>query len=104
MAEPAGRGGYSEGGKGRGGGEPGDVAHPETLHRHRPPGRMRGGGAMKRVPLEEAAPGMVLAKSVTNAAGHVVVPAGIVVDERMITHLERMGKAAVFVESAPGGS
>ena len=58
---------------------------------------------MKRVPLEEAAPGMVLAKSVTNAAGHVVVAAGMVVDERVITHLKRMGKAAVYVESAPGG-
>ena len=42
---------------------------------------------------------MVLAKSVTNAAGHVVVAAGMVVDERV-----RMGKAAVYVESAPGGS
>jgi hypothetical protein len=57
---------------------------------------------MKRVPLQEAAPGMVLAKSVTNAAGQVVVAAGMVVDERVITHLERMGKAAVYIENAPG--
>jgi len=56
---------------------------------------------MKRVPLQTA-PGMVLAKSVTNAAGQVVVTAGMVVDERVIIHLERMGKAAVYVESAPG--
>ena len=58
---------------------------------------------MKRVSLQEAAPGMVLAKSVTNAAGQVVVAAGMVVDERVITHLERMGKAAVYVEGAPDG-
>ena len=59
---------------------------------------------MKRVPLQEAVPGMVLAKSVTNAAGHVVVAAGMVVDERVLTHLHRMGKEAVYVESALGGS
>ena len=59
---------------------------------------------MKRVPLQEAAPGMVLAKSVTNAAGHVVVAAGMVVDERVLAYLNRMGKEAVYVERAPGGS
>ena len=49
---------------------------------------------MKRVPLQEVAPGMVLVKPVTNSAGHVVVAAGMTLDEPLITHLERMGKAA----------
>ena len=53
---------------------------------------------MKRVPLQEVEPGMVLVKPVTNSAGHVVVAAGMTLDEPLITHLERMGKAAVYVE------
>jgi hypothetical protein len=57
---------------------------------------------MKKVPLNEAVPGMVLAKHVTNASGLVVAAAGLMLDEQMIAHLERMGKAAVQVEGAPG--
>jgi hypothetical protein len=45
---------------------------------------------------------MVLAKPVTNSAGLVVVAAGIALNEPLITHLERLGKAAVYVEGAPG--
>ena len=56
---------------------------------------------MKRVLLQEAAPGMVLVKPVTNSAGHVVVAAGMTLNEPLITHLERLGKAAVYVEGAP---
>ncbi|TLY16970.1 MAG: hypothetical protein E6K67_08850 [Nitrospirae bacterium] len=58
---------------------------------------------MKRVPLQEVAPGMVLVKPVTNSAGHVVVAAGMTLNEPLITHLERLGKAAVYVEGAPDG-
>ena len=59
---------------------------------------------MKRVPLQEAAPGMVLVKPVTNAAGHVVVAAGMTLNEPLITHLERLGKAAVYVKGEPDGA
>jgi hypothetical protein len=57
---------------------------------------------MKKVPLHEAVPGMILAKPVTNASGLVVAAAGLTLDEQMIAHLERMGKATVHVEGAPG--
>ena len=45
---------------------------------------------------------MVLAKPVTNASGLVVAAAGLILDAPMIVHLERMGKAVVHVEGAPG--
>ena len=45
---------------------------------------------------------MVLAKPVTNASGLVVAAAGLILNEPMIAHLERMGKLAVHVEGAPG--
>ena len=57
---------------------------------------------MKKVPLHEAVPGMVLAKPVTNASGLVVAAAGLMLDEQLIAHLERMGKAAVHVEGVSG--
>ena len=57
---------------------------------------------MKKVPIQEALPGMVLAKPVTNASGLIVAAAGLPLDEALIAHLERMGKAAVYVDSAPG--
>jgi hypothetical protein len=57
---------------------------------------------MKRVPLEEVAPGMVLAKPVMNSAGMVVVAAGMALDAPQITHLERIGTASVHVEGAAG--
>ena len=55
---------------------------------------------MKRVPLQEAAPGMVLIKPVTDSAGRMVVAAGMTLNEPLITHLERLGMAAVYVEGA----
>ena len=57
---------------------------------------------MKRIPLEQAVPGMVLAKPVMNSAGMVVVAAGMALDAPWITHLERMGTTAVYVEGAAG--
>jgi hypothetical protein len=57
---------------------------------------------MKRIPLEQAKPGMVLAKPVVNSAGMIVVAAGMALDESLLTHLERMGTAVVYVEGAAG--
>jgi hypothetical protein len=57
---------------------------------------------MKKVPLHEVVPGMVLARPVTNASGLVVAAAGLLLDEQLIAHLERMGKAVVHVEGMPG--
>jgi hypothetical protein len=57
---------------------------------------------MKRILLEQVVPGMVLAKPVMNSAGMVVVVAGMALDAPQITHLERMGAAAVYVEGAAG--
>ena len=55
---------------------------------------------MRRIPLQETVPGMVLAKPITNPAGLVVVAAGVILDEALIARLEQMGKSAVYV----GGS
>ena len=57
---------------------------------------------MKRILLEHAKPGMVLAKPVMNAAGMVVVAAGMELDEPRLAHLARIGTAAVYVDGAPG--
>ena len=56
---------------------------------------------MRRVPLQEAAPGMVLIKPVTDSAGRIVVAAGMTLNEPLMAHLERLGMAAVYVEGAP---
>ncbi len=57
---------------------------------------------MKKVLLHEAVPGMILAKPITGASGLVVAAAGLMLDEKMIAHLEKMGKTAVHVEGALG--
>jgi len=57
---------------------------------------------MKKVLLQEAAPGMVLAKPITNAAGLIVAGTGLTLDEQLIAHLVRLGKSVVYVEGAPG--
>ena len=44
---------------------------------------------------------MVLVKPVTDSAGRMVVAAGLTLNEPLITHLERLGMAAVYVEGAP---
>lgn len=61
---------------------------------------------MKRVPLDEAEPGMVLAKPVTNQTGVTVLPAGTELDQELLKRLDRMNLSAVYVEgaaSAAGG-
>ena len=55
---------------------------------------------MRRLPLLEATPGMVLAKPIMNSGGLVVVAAGVILDETLIARLEQMGKSAIYV----GGS
>ena len=57
---------------------------------------------MKRIPLEQANPGMVLAKPVVNPGGMIVVAAGMALDELLLSHLARMGTAAVYVEGVAG--
>ena len=57
---------------------------------------------MKRIPLEQAKPGMVLAKPVINSAGMIVVAAGMALDEPRLAHLARRGTATVCVEGAAG--
>lgn len=57
---------------------------------------------MKRVPLDEAEPGMVLAKPVTNQTGVTVLPAGTELDQDLLTRLDRMNLSAVYVEGAAG--
>jgi hypothetical protein len=58
---------------------------------------------MQRIPIEQVAPGMTVAKPVANSAGLVVLAAGIVLDEALIARLERMGTSSVFVEGHPLG-
>lgn len=55
---------------------------------------------MKRVPLDEAEPGMVLAKPVTNQTGVTVLPAGTELDQELLKRLDRMNLTAVYVEGA----
>ncbi len=57
---------------------------------------------MKRVPLDEAEPGMVLAKPVTNQTGVTVLPAGTELDQDLLKRLDRMRLTAVYVEGAAG--
>ncbi|MFM8541162.1 MAG: hypothetical protein ACKOBZ_06780 [Nitrospira sp.] len=53
---------------------------------------------MKRVPLDAAEPGMVLAKPVTNQTGVTVLPAGTELDQDLLKRLDRMNLNAVYVE------
>ena len=57
---------------------------------------------MRRVVIEELTPGMILAKPVTNAAGLVVLPSGAELDEAILSRLQRLGLASVFVEGDTG--
>nr|MBI3612903.1 hypothetical protein [Nitrospirota bacterium] len=59
---------------------------------------------MKRVPLDEAAPGMVLAKPVINQTGVTVLPAGTELDQDLLKRLDRMNLNAVYVEGAGGAA
>jgi hypothetical protein len=61
---------------------------------------------MKRVSIDEAAPGMSLAKPATNPAGQTLVGAGTELDEPLIARLRQMGVAMVHVQepSDEGGA
>ncbi len=59
---------------------------------------------MKRVPLDEAEPGMVLAKPVTNQTGMTVLPAGTELDQDLLKRLDRMNLTAVYVEGVAGAA
>ncbi len=59
---------------------------------------------MKRVPLDEAEPGMVLAKPVTNQTGVTVLPAGTELDRELLKRLDRMNLTAVYVEGDAGAA
>lgn len=57
---------------------------------------------MKRVVIEELITGMILAKSVTNNAGLVVLPTGAELDEATLARLQRLGLTSVYVEGQAG--
>ncbi len=59
---------------------------------------------MKRTTLEDATPGMVLAKPVTNATGMTILPIGTVLDKDLIARLDRMNIGAVYIEGAASGT
>ena len=59
---------------------------------------------MKRVPLDEAEPGMVLAKPVTNQTGVTVLPVGTELDQDLLKRLDRMNLTAVYVEGNAGAA
>ncbi|MBM4134248.1 MAG: hypothetical protein FJ245_10800 [Nitrospira sp.] len=57
---------------------------------------------MKRVPLAEATPGMILAKPVASLAGQLIVPSGRSLDVSLIASLLDLGLTSVHVENCPG--
>lgn len=57
---------------------------------------------MKRVPLHDAKPGMVLAKPIASLAGKTILPAGTSLDAPLIARLHAMGLTSVHVENRPG--
>ncbi|MBM4123048.1 MAG: hypothetical protein FJ249_10715 [Nitrospira sp.] len=61
---------------------------------------------MKRVSIDEAVPGMSLAKPATNSTGQTLVGAGTELDETLIARLQQMGVAMVYVKepSDEGGA
>lgn len=56
---------------------------------------------MQRIALEQAAPGMKLARAVTNQAGLAVLAAGVELDQAMIARLCTMDIGGVYVEGCP---
>lgn len=56
----------------------------------------------KRVKVEDATPGMKLAKGVTNASGLTVLMPGNELDEELIERMQRMGIATIHIELPPG--
>lgn len=57
---------------------------------------------MKRMPIEQLTPGMVLAKPANNAAGQMILPAGTSLDAPLIARLQDMGLTSAHVENSPG--
>lgn len=53
---------------------------------------------MARVSLDEAKPGMVLSKPITNDSGVIIVNQGIVLTEDHIERLKEMGITHIFVK------
>ncbi len=53
---------------------------------------------MKRIPIEDASEGMVLAKSVETVSGVVLYPAGITLDEKIIEKLKARDVDALWIE------
>jgi hypothetical protein len=58
---------------------------------------------MKRVPIDDAVPGMVLAKAVTNQAGLTIIATGTALDESLIDRLRRMGVPAIYAAGSAAG-
>ncbi len=56
---------------------------------------------MKRILIDEAEPGMTLAKPVSNAAGLPFLPTETILDAGMIERLAKMGLTSIFVECGP---
>ncbi|MBI3602976.1 MAG: hypothetical protein HY205_00800 [Nitrospirae bacterium] len=57
---------------------------------------------MKRLPIEQLTPGMVLAKPASNPAGQMILPAGAELTEALIVRLQDMGLTSAHVENSPG--
>ncbi len=57
---------------------------------------------MKRITIEEAAPGMCLAKPATNSTGQTILAAGIELDEALIARVQGMGVSGIYVEGPSG--
>ncbi len=56
---------------------------------------------MKRIPIEEATPGMHLAKPATNSTGQTILAAGVELDETLIARVRRLGVSAIYVDGGP---
>ncbi len=53
---------------------------------------------MRKIPIDSAESGMVLARDVTNPSGAVLFPQGAELDERMISRLKGLQVDFIFVE------
>lgn len=56
---------------------------------------------MQKIPIDLAAPDMILAKAVTRENGMVLVAAGTVLTTQLVSRLENMGVEEVVVEGNP---
>jgi hypothetical protein len=58
---------------------------------------------MTRIPLEQALPGMVLAKAVANANGRVLLPAGCEISDKHIKAMKMWGVTDLSINSDATG-